>query len=173
MGEEPWYAQLREQWRPTPVRLLLIAESAPDPGSAERRFFYAPTLTKDDNLYRGVVKAMYGRSPGSAGDPKRPYLEQLRRDGVYLIDLCPSPVNRLSSRDRRAAHREHVPQLVEQAAALEPEGVIVCHGPTFKAANKALRAAGLRVLHDTPIPFPLGNWRAQFIDRFRVAHATL
>jgi len=71
------------------VRLLLIGESAPDPGQAELRFFYAPTLTAHDNLFRGVSLSLYGQSPGRAGDSKRPWLDALRADGVYLIDLVP------------------------------------------------------------------------------------
>lgn len=30
-----------------------------------------------------------------------------------------------------------------------------------------LRTAGVRVLHDDPLPFPLGNWRAHFVAGFR------
>jgi hypothetical protein len=32
-----------------------------------------------------------------------------------------------------------------------------------------LRTAGITVLHDMPLPFPLGNWRAEFVRRFREA----
>jgi hypothetical protein len=69
MPEDTWYAELRERYRPEHVKLLLIGESAPDPGAAERRFFYAPTLTSADNLFRGVVLALYDHRfpPGSAG----------------------------------------------------------------------------------------------------------
>jgi hypothetical protein len=160
--EAPWYAQLREQWKPDRVRVLLVAESAPEPVAADRRFFYAPTITSADNLFRGVVEAMYHQSPGRAGEPKAPWLRQLRNDGVYLVDVCPHPVNHLASRERRLAIREHAPALVAEAAALEPAGVIVCHGPTFTATAQPLRHAGLNLLHKHPIPFPLGNWRARF-----------
>jgi hypothetical protein len=169
----PWYAQLREQWQPPNVRILLVAESAPDPGANDRRFFYAPTLTGADNLYRGVIEAFYGRRPGTAGDPKAPWLGRLKGDGIFLIDLCPSPVNKLSSRDRRLVLQQHSPALVAKAKALKPDGVIVCHGPTFKATAKPLRDAGLKLLHREPIPFPLGNWRAQFVAAVREASASL
>jgi hypothetical protein len=32
-----------------------------------------------------------------------------------------------------------------------------------------LRDAGVRVLHDQPLPFPLGNWRAEFVAGLRQA----
>jgi hypothetical protein len=101
---------------------------------------------------------MYEPIPrGSTGQPKRPWLERLRADGVYLVDLVPFPVDKLTSGERRRARREHVTALVEQARALDPRGVIVCHAPTFAEAGPALRAAGLPLLHDAPLPFPLGE----------------
>ena len=125
--ELPWYAELREAHRPERVRVLLIGESAPDPGAAERRFFYAPVLDRRDNLYRGVVEAFYGCFPGRAGDPKATWLNRLEGDGVFLIDLVPFPVNGLSPdkaearRLRASARRNHVAACVEHARHLDPE----------------------------------------------------
>jgi hypothetical protein len=165
------YRQLRERWKPEPVRLLLIAESAPDPGAAELRFFYAPTLTAHDNLFRGVILALDGRSPGRAGDLKRPWLQALRDDGVYLIDLVPFPVNSLASRDRKRALRDHAEECVAEAAACDPQAIAVCHGPTFDALRPALLDARLPLIHEQPLPFPLGNWREQFASGLRAAAA--
>lgn len=152
------------------MRLLLVGESAPDPGAEERRFFYAPTLDRRDNLFRGVVEALYAPIPrGSTGQPKRPWLERLCADGVYLVDLVPFPVDKLTSGERRRARGEHVPALVAQAQALDPKGVIVCHAPTFAEAAPALRAAGLLILHDEALPFPLGNTRAAFVAGLQAA----
>lgn len=171
MPESKRYADLRQRYRPTHVKLLLIGESAPDPGAAEPRFFYAPTLTAADNLFRGVVLALYDhRFPrGSAGSSKVPWLERLQADGVFLIDLVPFPVNALGSGARARARRDAVPDAVESAAKLAPDGIIVCHDPSFRVLREPLRAAGLPLLHDTPIPFPLGNKREQFADAVRSA----
>jgi hypothetical protein len=167
-----WYEELRRRWKPDAVRVLLVGESAPDPGATERRFFYAPTLDRRDNLFRGVVAALYDAiPPGSTGRPKQPWLERLRADGVYLIDLVPFPVDKLSPSERRRARREHIAALVTQAKALKPEIVIVCHGPTFTDAAAALSAAGLPLAHSDPLPFPLGNHRAAFVAGVRAALA--
>jgi hypothetical protein len=72
--------------------VLLIGESAPDPRATERRFFYSPTLSQHDNLFRGVVQAFFDESPGHAGDAKERWLSHLKADGIYLIDLVPFPV---------------------------------------------------------------------------------
>jgi hypothetical protein len=165
-----WYDELRAQWKPDAVRLLLIGESAPDPGAHERRYFYAPTLDRRDNLFRGVVAALYEPIPrGSTGQPKRPWLEQLRADGVYLIDLVPFPVDKLKAGERHSARRHHVQQLIQRARGLAPEAVIVCHAPAFIDIAPALTTAGLQLLHDEPLPFPLGNTRARFVAGVREA----
>jgi hypothetical protein len=65
------YDELRERYRPGRVVLLLIGESAPDPAGAARRFFYAPTLTRHDNLFRGVIGALYGHRPAVALNPAK------------------------------------------------------------------------------------------------------
>lgn len=163
------YEQLRAQWKPDQLGLLLIGESAPDPGAQVLRFFYAPTLTAHDNLFRGVVLALYGRSPGRAGDPKRPWLEALRDDGVYLIDLVPFPVNALSARERKRARRAYAESCIAEAVGLEPRAIAVCHGPTFNALRPGLLEARLPLIHQQPLPFPLGNWREQFAAGLRAA----
>jgi hypothetical protein len=165
-----WYEELRGRWKPSKVRLLLVGGSAPDPGSAERRFFYAETLDRRDNLFRGVVAALYEPIPrGSSGQVKEPWLRRLRDDGVFLVDLVPFPVNKFSGRDRRGARREHVPALISEALGLAPAGVIVCHEPTFDDVAVAMLDAGLPLLHDAALPFPLGNMRGRFVAGVRDA----
>lgn len=175
MTENPWYSDLRENWKPARVRLLLIGESPPDNGGdpERRRFFYAEPLSHADNLFRSVVQALYGSGKLTKGDPKAPWLERLRNDGVYLIDLAARPVNSLGSTARRQARRDGVEACITRATQLDPEGIIVCHTPSYDVLAAPLRAAGLPLLHDEPIPFPLGNTRARFIDMMRDAVAML
>jgi hypothetical protein len=47
-SDTAWYDQLRDEYRPTRLALVLIGESPPDPGAGARRFFYAPELTHDN-----------------------------------------------------------------------------------------------------------------------------
>ena len=171
MNATAWYEALRAEWRPASVKLLLIGESAPDSGAIEsdRRFFYAPTISGSDNLFRGVVSALYDGPKLRKGEDRRPWLERLRADGVYLIDLVPYPVDKLSAGERRRARRDHVDSCVATAVALSPEGIIVCHGPTFELLSEPLRDNRMPVLHAKAIPFPLGNHRERFVESFRAA----
>ncbi|MDQ3632829.1 MAG: hypothetical protein M3417_16480 [Actinomycetota bacterium] len=157
------------------MRVLLIGESAPDPGDAERRFFYAPILTQHDALFRGVVEAFYRCSPGSKGDPKAPWLDRLKADGVFLIDLVPFPINALAfdkseaERLRSKARKDHVAACIDEVQSHDPAGVIICHDGVYKAGATKMRAAGLPLLHNESIPFPLYGGVSRFPVAVRAA----
>lgn len=174
--EEPWYDQLRSQWKPDRVKLLMIAESAPADGGdvSGRRFFYAAGRLGPDNLFRGVVEAMYGTSKVDLQRTgKRPWLERLRDDGFFLIDLAPYPVNALSTTERRRVLKEAVPECVARASALDPVGIAVVKADLYEMLARPLGAAGLPILQDRPIAFPLGNRRADFVTGFNRARLRL
>lgn len=156
------------------MRLLVIAESPPDDGGdpKNRRFFYSDRLGPD-NLFRGVVAAMYGATKDDlAKRGKRPWLERLRDDGFYLIDLMPHPVNARQAhlRTRRAGY---VDDCVQRASQLNPDGIIVVKKDLYPLLGEPIRAAGLNLLHDSGIAFPLGNTRGEFITGFNSARQQL
>lgn len=47
--------------------------------------------------------------------------------------------------------------------------MIICHAGVYAVLAPSLREAGVEVLHDAPLPFPRGNWRADFVAGFRRA----
>lgn len=174
MSEIPWYAELRDAWKPSHVRLLLIAESAPDDGGdpENRRFFYSERLGHD-NLFRSVVAAMYGVTKDDlVSRGKRPWLERLRDDGLYLIDLMPHPVN-ASQAHRRKTRADYVTDCVQRASSLNPDGVVIVKKDIFPLLHAPLLDAGLNLLHDRGIPFPLGNTRQEFIAGLNAARERL
>jgi len=166
-----WYDELREGYRPERLNVLLVGESAPDPSGGARRFFYSPTLTID-NLYRSVAVALYGETPSFTVRDKPAVLARLREDGYWLIDAVDRPINKSSNAERAQAIRDSLPRLIARCLDLAPErGVIICHGGVYAVAAGPLREAGVRILHSEPLPFPLGNWRAKFVQMFREALA--
>ena len=157
--ENEWYEELRDQWKPEHVRLLLVGESPPDDRGdvSRRRFFYADRLERHDNLFRSMIVALYNEGKLATGSSKAPWLERLRADGVHLIDLAVDPINRLTPPRRRAARKSNVSNCLRRIRELSHDGIVVCHIPTFKLLAEPLQAASLPLLHQVGIPFPLPN----------------
>lgn len=156
------------------MRLLLVAESAPDDGGdvANRRFFYDEHLTSKDGLFREVVRALYDDPPLVSGpNAKKPWLEKLKADGVFLIDLAAVPVNELAPSDRAVALARNVAETVKLASEIEPDGVVLIKQNVFELLSGPVRVAGLRLLHDEFIPFPGSGQQKRFRERFAAALA--
>lgn len=172
MPEHPWYEELRHSYRPASTRVVFVGESAPDPGAGRRRFFYSPELTHD-NLFRGMMLSLYGAGSGKLRHRKPDWLRRFQRDGFWLLDVAERPLNKLSPRERSQARRLAAGAAIARIAGAEPSaGVVVCHGPTFTDLVASGAKGRLHLLHDTPIPFPLGNWRGEFVVAVRDALAT-
>ena len=169
MSEDLWYEQLRSSYRPAAIRVVFVGESAPDPGSGTRRFFYAPQLTYD-NLFRGLMAALYDAGSDALNNRKPEWLERFCADGFWLLDVVDRPINKLSSSQRSRARRGAAAEAIDRIAAARPiVGVVVCHGPTFTDLLSSGASDRLTFLQSEPIPFPLGNFRAEFIRRVRLA----
>ena len=176
MSEDPWYSERRARWKPDRVRLLLIAESAPDDGGdlANRRFFYDDNLTGKDGLFREVVRALYNDPTLTSGpNAKKPWLEKLKADGVFLIDLAPVPVNYHSPSERAAAMQRNIEATVALAVDLSPDGIVLMKQNVFDLLERPIRAAGLPLLHAAMIPFPGSGQQKRFRERFADALARL
>ena len=141
-----------ERYRPTTVRLLLIAEAAP---SELDRYFYFEDVREQDSLFRYVVKTVLGESPSRAGKPRQ--LTRLRDVGVFLLDLKDDP------KDGDERLDAHVPALVARAKALAPDRVITIKANVCDLCQGPLRAAGLSVV-DERIPFPGSGQQRRFVQ---------
>lgn len=84
---------------------------------------------------------------------------------------------RRSPRPARTGRRDDFSQLRKMVAAgfieemgYSPRSVrSFCKAPTYALVQPGLAAAGGPVLHAEPIPFPLGNHRARFVEQLRAA----
>ncbi len=114
--------------------------------------------------------AIYDAGPSQLKASKPYWLERFKEDGFWLVDLTDKPINHVSDSDRRRARLDAVPDANARIRASHASiGVVVCHTPTFRALSKSLETGPGGLLHDRPIPFPLGNYRAQFVDHVRQA----
>jgi hypothetical protein len=149
-----------ERYRPDRVRLLLVAHAPPE---RVERYFYFERVTEKDDLFRYVVKGLFGRFPERAD--KAAWLGRLRDAGVFLIDLLERPYD-------GSDLALHVPSLVERVRQLGPEHVVLIKADVFDAAHGALRRAGVPVV-DVRIPFPGSGQQLRFEAAFATAVQTI
>ena len=141
-------------FKPAHVQTLLVVEAPP---SALDRYFYFLDVDVQDSLFRHVIEATFGTKPTR---DKRPWLDALRTEGYFLIDLSPDPFA-----DPKVL-RPLVPQLVDRCARLRPDRIVLIGARVYDLAFKALHAARQPVV-DVRLPIPGYGQRKRFLD-----HAT-
>lgn len=151
-------ARAAAKYQPERVRLLLIAEAPPD---SEERYFYFEDVRDKDSLFRYVAKEVLGRVPDRVG--KSAALSELRKRGVFLIDVSEDP---LSDRSLQADANE----LIFRCEALQPERIILIKVNVYDDLFVPLTAAGLPVV-DVRIPFPGSGQQKRFEASFSEALA--
>jgi hypothetical protein len=151
----------RRKYRPRKILFLLIAESPPSSGG----FFYFGTTIGKDHLFRETMKALDfwpEDEPMRRGVDKRSMLRRFQSMGLYLLDTCVSPVDKLRPKERRNAVLSQTPRLIDDVIKANPLHIFIVKSSIFNPVNIALSEAGLltRVLNTGPVPFPShGNQR--------------
>jgi hypothetical protein len=149
-------SEAAERFRPDRVRLLLVAHAPPE---RLDRYFYFERVTEKDDLFRYVIKGLFGVFPERVDKPA--WLGRLREAGAFLIDLLEQPYD-------GSDLALHVPGLIERARLLHPEHVVLVKADVFDAAYQPLQVAGLPVV-DARIPFPGSGQQRRFEAAFAVA----
>src|SRR5437867_7959470 len=149
------FNRARRKYRPRKIRLLLVAESPPSSGG----FFYFPTTIGKDHLFRETMKALDlwpEDEPMRKGVDKRPMLLRFQSMGLYLLDTCEFPVDKLQPEQRRETVRQQMPRLVNDVIEADPFRILVVKSSIFNPVVIALRESGLwsRILNTGPVPFP-------------------
>lgn len=130
--------RLRRSHRPSRVLILFVGESPPASG----RFFYQA----DSGLYRAVREAFVTAFPALQ---HRDFLASFRDLGCYLVDLCATPVDRLSKASRKKAHHSGELRLSKTIRELRPRTLVIL---LRSIAPNVRRAA------------QLANWSGQTIE---------
>jgi hypothetical protein len=142
-------------YRPNRVRLLLISDSPPaDPA----RYFYFDG-GDDDPLFHAVATVLFEESPVGV---RAPWLKELRRRGVFSIELKPDAARR----DEPLA--PYVAPLLLNLDPLAPEAIVLVGADVFDAAQRALAKAGLPVV-DVRVPAPSDGQEVEFRQALRQA----
>jgi len=145
-----------EVYRPKTIRLLLIAEGPPENLS---RYFYFEDDASDDPLLREVCDVLFEGAPPA---DKRARLKELKRRGVFLIELRPdAPLG-------DAKPSEYAEWLALRLEELRPEQIVLVHPAAYDAARKKLASAKWPV-SDVRVPAPTNGREVEFRREFRTA----
>jgi len=144
------------KYQPKRIRLLLIAESPP---ADEARYFYFEDVDTADYLFEEVCGVLFGGKPQH---DKVPYLKELRRRGIFLVDLKPDAPR------QREKLGPYVAPFLLNVEMLAPKSIILIKADVYDAAYSAMKEAGLPVV-DVRIPFPSTGQQVDFRQKFRQA----
>ena len=130
-----------------------MGESRPAGGT----FFYLA----NSNLYYATHQAFQrALGPMPVGDA---FLDLLRERGVWLYDIADAPVDRMRGRPRRDAVRARVSDLASLLRESRPRLVIAIKKDLRATVRHALQAADLDAERLRVLPFPLYQWRRDYV----------
>jgi hypothetical protein len=163
--EETKFDIARLKYKPSTIKVLLLAEAPPE--AASKRFFYFEDVSRGDTLFLETMKALYPEYCLEHGIPntkkirsnKRHLLTRFRNDGYYLEDSCSYPLPKgISPSQKVSILKMELPNLLTRLSVLITTAtpIILISSPVFKANYKPLTSVGYSVINVAPIPFPLG-----------------
>jgi hypothetical protein len=138
--------RLRRRYRPARVRMLFVGESPPASG----RFFYQA----DSGLYRAVRQSFLSAFPDLKDAD---FLDSFRKLDCYLVDLCGSPVDRLTSNQRRLTCAQGETRLGAIIRRLNPEVIVTLVRSIRANVQRAQARAKWQGAH-FELPYP-GRWK--------------
>jgi hypothetical protein len=130
---------------------------SPDPPSRPLRRSRSANSRKD--LVTGPIRGSCALQAFVAALPAlegKDFLEEFRRLGCYLDDLCLEPVNGLDALDplRVAARAEGQERLAEHIRIWRPKAIVVVMVAIAENVARAAREAGLEDVQEHVLPFP-------------------
>jgi hypothetical protein len=157
------YDDVRRQYRPDRIKVLLVAESpppAPDVQSS-RQFYYTDRLRKDDRLFVNTIRALWPEamdvSEGELEMDKASWLRKFQDKGWYMIEaLEDSQEHEVTKKQRQERIAATVPRLIERVRELAEPGtkLILIKSNVYDVATEPLRAAGFTVLNHELVDYP-------------------
>ncbi|RYY96559.1 MAG: hypothetical protein EOO11_13185 [Chitinophagaceae bacterium] len=166
------YAGASNKYKPSPIRVLLLAEAPPE---ALDRHFYFEDVRRQDALFLEIMGVLYPRLKQkfleSKRDPvlKEDLLRHFQSDGYWLTDLCELPWS-LGHQNVPRYLSELMPRLERYITKDTP--ILLIKASTYDLCYRPLLEAGYNV-RDVRLPFPGSGMQRVFRERFGRAVADI
>lgn len=157
------YDSIRQKYKPSHIKLLLIAESPPPPPAAQssRQFYYTDRIRKNDRLFINTIRAFYPKMAESSEltleENKETWLNRLRQDGIYMIEaLEKSQEHEVTKRERQELIKATIPKLIKRVGELVESStkIILIKSNVFEVACEPLKSAGFTILNTELVDYP-------------------
>ena len=157
------YDEIRKKYRPSHIKLLLIAESPPPKPAMQssRQFYYTDRVRKDDRLFVNTIRVLYPEaldiSEAELEEEKEKWLQRFKSDGWYMIEaLEDSQEHEVTKKQRQERISKALPRLLERVKELAAPGtkIILIKSNVFDVAAEPLRQAGYTVLNTELVDYP-------------------
>ena len=157
------YDDIRRQYQPHSIKVLLIAESPPPAADTQssRHFYRSDRVRTDDRLFTNTIRALYPETSDATEESleaqKKTWLHRLQADGYYMIEaLQESQVHEVTKQDRQARIQANLPGLIERVRQLAAPDtkIILIKSNVFDVAAQPLRQAGFTVLNTQLVDYP-------------------
>lgn len=155
------------RYRPTPVRILFLAESPPAYSSESRKsYFFFEENPGGDLLFASIVRAVLDvRYRKSDGVPKKSILQSFQANGNWLMDAVEYPINNIDGkRTSDSVRKKYIDKeksnLLARISALRAENgatritVVLIKNLVYECLGQPLRQSGFYVPQLGPIGFP-------------------
>lgn len=163
------YEKIRQRYKPTHIKLLLIAESPPPAADIQssRHFYRSEKVRTDDRLFTNTIKALYPETAEmkevELEEQKEQWLQRFKADGRYMIEaLEASQMHEVTKPQRRVRIKATLPQIIERVKKLASADtkIILIKSNVFDIAATPLREAGFTVLNTELVDYP-GHFNQQ------------
>lgn len=157
------YESVRQQYQPSHIRYLLIAESPPPAPEIQssRQFYYTDRIRKDDRLFTNTIRALYPETVDLKEEEleqeKQKWLERFQSDGFYMIEALPeSQVHEVTKKQRQERIHTALPLLLERVKKLAgpTTGIVLIKSNVYDVATEPLKQAGFKVLNTELVDYP-------------------
>ena len=145
---------IRQSYRPSKVRLLLIGESPP----ANQGFFYVTSaMTK-------YTAQAFSKAHGVSFQSDDEFLSYFKDLGCFLDDLCHDPVDHLPREQREKCLQDNVIGLSQRIKEIDPEVIVIALRKIETYVRVAALKSGLKPAIFV-LPFPGHGHQAKYKEQ--------
>ena len=157
------YDQIRQQYKPKTIRILLIAESPPPAANVQssRHFYRIDRMRIDDRLFVNTIKTLYPETvdlkESELETNKEDWLKKFQTDGYYMIEaLEESQIHEVTKKQRQGLIKDTLPQILQRVNKLANKDtkIILIKSNVFDVIAEPLRAAGFNILNKQLLDYP-------------------